>query len=264
MFQIRRLSEDLENEGCDEGCAQGVVDIEENETAQSDDDSAQIVVRQCNWMPKEIVELLDYYHGLPEGHANKMKTVWWARTKFWRPKFEKKRLNQWLQTEAKIRTSAATIESDRARQSLRRQPVGLYAEMENILAARIRAIMSKGGVVIEMWMVTKAEDAKKAILNDDLYPVRFPDVLSNDFPFKFGNTWRDNFFKQHNFSFQMIGTKKNIPSVKPGWLEQSKINHPKCWGCFTEPYYVYSHDQIPIVLCPSHIKTIENKSKRKY
>ena len=76
-----------------------------------------------------------------------MKTVRWARTKFRRPKFEKKRLNQWLQTEAKIRTSAATIGSDRARQSLRRQPVGLYVEMENILAARIRA-MRKGGVVI--------------------------------------------------------------------------------------------------------------------
>ena len=174
------------------------------------------MVRQRNRMPKEIVEVLHYYHGLFEGHANKMKTIRWARTKFRRPKFEKKRLNQWLPTKDKISTYVATIGSDRAMQSLRRQLVGLYAEMENILAARIRA-MRKGGVVIKMWMVK--EDAKKAILND-LYPARFPDVLSNDFPFKFSNTWRDNFFKWHNFSFLMIGTKKIIPSVKPGWLKQ--------------------------------------------
>ena len=50
--EVIDLSEDSGNEGCDEGCAQGVVDIEENETAQSDDDSAHIVVRQRNWMPK--------------------------------------------------------------------------------------------------------------------------------------------------------------------------------------------------------------------
>ena len=50
------LSQDLENEGC----AQGEQELEQNETAQSDDDSVQLIIRQRNWMPKEIVEVLDY------------------------------------------------------------------------------------------------------------------------------------------------------------------------------------------------------------
>ena len=182
--EVIDLSEDLGNEGC----VQGDVEIEQNETEQSDDDSVPIMIRQRNWMPKEIVEVLNYYHGLPEGHTNKMKTVRWARTKFKRPKFDKKRVNDWLKIEDKIRASAATLGSDRARLSLKRQPVGLYSEMENILAARIRAMRKGGVLVIEMWMVK--EDAK-AILHD-LYPDRFPDVLSDDFLFKFSNTWRDN------------------------------------------------------------------------
>ena len=64
--------------------------------------------------------------------------------------------------------------------------------MENILAARRIRVMHKGGVVIEMWMMK--EDVKAIVLHD-LYPHQFPDVLCDDFPFKFSNTWRDNFFK---------------------------------------------------------------------
>ena len=53
--------------------------------------------------------------------------------------------------------------------SVRRQPMGFFAKMENILAKRIRA-MREGGVVIETWMV-KEDD--KAIIHD-LYPDKFP------------------------------------------------------------------------------------------
>ena len=63
----------------------------------------------------------------------------------------------------------------------------------------------------------------------------------------------------------MIGVKVSIPAVKNDWSKEvenfylkardfqlSEINHSK-WD-FTEPYYVYSHDQVPIALFPSHVK----------
>ena len=70
--------------------------------------------------------------------------------------------------------------------------------------------MRKDGVVIEMWMVK--EDGK-CILHE-IYPNKFPPPCEY-FPFKFSNSWRNGFFKRHKFSFQMIGTKKNLNAVKP-------------------------------------------------
>ena len=68
----------------------------------------------------------------------------------------------------------------------------------------------------------------------------------------------------------MVGTKKNTQSVKHDWLAKiqqfhfetralqlSEINHPR-WG-LAVPFYVYTHDHVPITLYPNHVKTVENR-----
>ena len=126
--------------------------------------------------------------------------------------------------------------------------------------------MRKGGVIIEMRMVKEDGNA----LLDQLYLDQFPEPASDNFPLNFSNTWRDNFFKRNDFLFRMIGTNKNIPSVKPSWLRQIKVFHFETRALqlsqindlkfsFTEPYYVFTRDQVTSALCPSHVKTIENK-----
>ena len=204
-----------------------------------------ISLHQRNWTPKEIVELLDYYHKLPDVN-NKNKVIRMAQHKFKRPKFIRKQFNGFLKNKAQIRISATTVGSDIQKQGIKWQKVGMYDQMENILASRIRAIY-QGGVVIEMWMVV--EDVKYIL--HKLYPYQFPEPPCEDSPFKFSRGWRV-FFSTTQLLFLIVGTKKNIRSVKPDWIAKiqqfhfktrallvSEINHPR-W-VLTVPFYVYTH-----------------------
>ena len=72
-----------------------------------DDDSVEVVecktltpIWQRNWIPKDIIILLDYYHGLP-GNMNKGTAVRWAIDTFRPPKFDRQTLNTFLKNNHK-------------------------------------------------------------------------------------------------------------------------------------------------------------------
>ena len=166
--------------------------------------------------------------------------------------------------------SAKRQESDRRHIAVPRQCTGQYPEMEYALAARIRQ-MRDLGVVVETWMV---DLEAKSILHG-LYPNEFPapyfEVAEDDeIGFKCSNTWRQNFFNRHGFTQRKIGKKINRKGTLPERLEKahefhvrmrtrqlSEINDP-VFG-WTSPFYLMTHDQVPIELCDSNGSTIDDK-----
>jgi len=107
----------------------------------------------------------------------------------------------------------------------------------------------------------------------DLYPNHFPDpaVTSlENFPFKASNKWIRSFFARHGFSLRKIGTRMNKRGVTGNMIEtihkfhlatrvlQLSETNDSEYG-FTSPANVYTHDQVPIALCSSYIKTVDDK-----
>ena len=112
--------------------------------------------------------------------------------------------------------SATTLGSEQRRLGVKLAYAGLYGDIENMLASRIMT-MRNCSVVIEMWAVK--EDVKYIL--HEIYPHKISAPCDN-FPFKLSNSCRDGGFKRHNFSFQMIGTKKNTNAAKTQWLAKNK------------------------------------------
>ena len=91
-----------------------------------------------------------------------------------------------------------------------------------------------------------------------------------NFPFKASNSWLRSFFARHGFSIWKIGTRINKSGVTGNMIDAICDFHPPTrvlqlserndseYG-FTYPANVYSHDQVPIALCSSYIKTIDGK-----
>ena len=78
------------------------------------------------------------------------------------------------------------------------------------------------------------------------------------------------FFKRHKFSFKKVGVRVTKPANKKMWdevitnyhmatraFQLSESNEEK-WG-YTTPEFVYSHDQVPIEMCSSLSKTVNDK-----
>ena len=145
---------------------------------------------------------------------------------------------------------------------------GLYPRMECHLASRIRHVRSLG-IPIETWMVKS--DAREIL--HDFYPNDFPDPAATsieNFPFKASSTWLRSFFARHGFSLRKIGTRINKRGVTGNMIDAIRDFHLATrvlqlserndseYG-FTSLANVYSHDQVPIALCSSYIKTVDDK-----
>ena len=114
----------------------------------------------------------------------------------------------------------------------------------------------------------------KSILHG-LYPDDFPVpsfevTKDSEIGSKCSNTWRRNFFNRHGFTQRKIGKKINRKGTLPERLEKayefhirmrtkqlSEINDP-IFG-WTSPFYIMTHDQVPIELCDKNGSTIEDK-----
>ena len=107
----------------------------------------------------------------------------------------------------------------------------------------------------------------------DFYSTGFPHpaVTSlENFPFKGSNKWIRSFFARHGFSLQKIGTRMNKRGVTGNMIETIREFHLAThvlqlserndseYG-FISPANVYTHDQVPIALCSSYIKTVDDK-----
>lgn len=90
----------------------------------------------------------------------------------------------------------------------------------------------------------------------------FPRVFSS-------NTWRSNFFKRHKFSTKKLTKKFNVKGtseikmndianfhISMRALQLSSTRDPT-FG-FTSPYYVFSHDQVPIELADGKGKSVHD------
>lgn len=231
-------------------------DVEDDDMEVDDDggnvndDEGNCVVRQRNWKPKEIMEVLNDYDNM-NGKANKKAFVRYVRKEYKRPKFQPKRLREWLKNRDEIEASAQLDNADRRRISVPKQTTGQYPEMEHRLAVSIR-FMRQMGIVVEAWMV---DWEAKTILHD-LYPNKFamPGVVDGDMSgvdseFKCSNTWRRNFYKRHGFTQRKIGKKMNKKGTEAERMKKvyefhlmlralqlSEKNDP-VYG-LTSPYYV--------------------------
>ena len=95
-----------------------------------------------------------------------------------------------------------------------------------------------------------------------------------DYPLKLSDHWMKNFLDRHNFSYRKLSTKMNtkkavtesmLASIEQYHLSMrmkqlSAINDP-LYG-FTSPYYVISHDQVPLELAASGENTIDSTGVR--
>ena len=106
-----------------------------------------------------------------------------------------------------------------------------------------------------------------------LYPQEFlnPVETPNDqMPFKTSDRWVRKLCMRRKFSLQRIGPRMNKKGKLVdivGLIEEyhlcarvfqlSEINDPQ-FG-FTSPEYAYSHDKVPLALCPSYLRTLDDK-----
>ena len=87
---------------------------------------------------------------------------------------------------------------------------------------------------------------------------------------KLSNKWMGSFLERHNFSYRKLSTKMNKKAVTEPMLasieqyhlsmrmkQLSAIKDP-VYG-FTSPYYVYSHDQVPLELAACGESTIDTE-----
>ena len=248
-----------------------------------DESKSSGAIRGVNMIPKQVVKGLDaWYKFKEEVGDNKKKfcrVVMQAPLPdgFNKPKFQPLTLRRWLNDEKRYREDAAKQNADRRREGKTRSKDGRYPEMELRLACRVRHLRLMG-IPIESWML---RFEGKSIFHE-IYPENYPDpqadVLDqmdelNVYPIQFSNTWQKNFMKRHNFSFRKLSTKMNKKGKTPEMMATVKDYHMECrsfqlsdtpqlcnrdptYG-FTSPYYVFSHDQVPIPLASSNEMTIE-------
>ena len=94
-----------------------------------------------------------------------------------------------------------------------------------------------------------------------------------EYPMKLSDKWMGSFLHRHNFSYRKLSTRMNKKAVSESMLAEiekyhlnmrmkqlSAINDP-VYG-FTSPYYVYSHDQVPLELAASREDTIDTTGVR--
>jgi len=256
------------------------VEIEEL-LSDSDDDGIELVEPDAqtdapgntssictpNWKVADIVKVMREYDEM-NGKDNKAKFICNVKDQYRRPRFQKTTLARWLAKQDGIEASAKLQSVNRRHLSVPRESCGQYPDMEHHLAVRIRDLRSCG-IVVQSWIVN--EEAK--ILLHELYPIAFPnspDLEGNDeetYGFKCSNTWRNNFFKRHNFSLKTIGKKVNMigteeekmASIKEYHLRtrclQLSGNKDPVYG-LTSPYYAISHDQVPLELADSNGSTM--------
>ena len=160
--------------------------------------------------------------------------------------------------------------ADRRRISVPRLKLGQFPEMEVRLASRLRHFRELG-MPVETWMVSM--EAK--MLLHDIFPEQFPkpkfdDSDETEFGFKCSRTWMDGFFSRKNFSRRALGKKMNKKGATTGMidttldfhvnmraLQLSEINDP-VYG-LTSPYNLFTHDQVPIELCPKRQSTVDTR-----
>ena len=154
--------------------------------------------------------------------------------------------------------------------------IGHYPEMEEDLAKYIRDLRSLG-VPVETWMIR--EEAKRIFRKKapEKYPTEADISIFGDeeleYPLKMSNHWMRNFLERHNFSYRKLSTKMNKKAVTEPMLatieqyhlmmrmkQLSAMNDPD-YG-FTSPYYVLSHDQVPLELAADGESTIDSTGVR--
>ena len=91
-----------------------------------------------------------------------------------------------------------------------------------------------------------------------------------EYPLKFTDPWLKGFLDCHKFSHRKLSTKMNKPAVTESMLSAIEQYHLKLrmkqletindpvYGC-TSPYYVFSHDQVPLELAASTETTIDTE-----
>ena len=166
------------------------------------------VVRGRNWHPSDIVKVFKDYDCM-NGRANHSAFARYVQGAYKRPKFQAKRLRDWLAERQEIEESARQQDSDRRNIAVPRQSTGQYPEMEHRLAQRIRCFR-ENGLVVHTWMVVM----EGKMLLHELLPEKFPAPRFDDgddanFSFKFSRTWMDAFFVRFDFTRRTIGTKMN-------------------------------------------------------
>ena len=132
------------------------------------------VVRQRNWRPKEIIQVLKDYDDM-DGEKNKKSFARYVAQEYGRPYFQPATLRKWIGNREAIEISAHTMHSDRRSLAVPRESWGMYPEMEFKLAAHIRDLRSVG-MVVETWMV---DDEAKVLLHEK-YPKGFPNPPDRD------------------------------------------------------------------------------------
>ena len=150
--------------------------------------------------------------------------------------------------------------------------VGHHPEMELELAEYIRNLRLFG-VPVETWMIH--EEAKLIFCkkNSEKYPTEEHISIHGDeelqYPLKMlSNHWMGNFLDHHNFSYRKLGTNMNKKAATEPMMAQmeqyhlsmrmkqlSEINDPE-YG-LTSPYYVISHNQVPLELAANVENTID-------
>ena len=183
-----------------------------------------------------------------------------------------------MKTSTLIAAATNSIHSTEQRHKACPHPSGIghYPEMELELAEYVKNLRLLG-VPVDTWMIR--EEAKRIFCkkNPEKYPTEEHISIYGDeeleYPLKLSAHWMSSFLSRHNFSYRKLSTKMNKKEVSEPMLAQmeqyhlsmrmkqlSAINDPE-YG-LTSPYYVISHDQVPLELAANVEKTIDTEGVR--
>jgi hypothetical protein len=210
------------------------------------------------------IQILDFYHDNRTSMSKNAITKWvMTQSQFNCHKFSRQNLNTFLKNEMTIQGSLGT------KQKTKYVVNGAFPEMEIQLAEWI-AETRELGVPVETFMLP--------LIGHEMLVEQFPEAYTDQEnpgfvePLMFSNNWRVGFFGRFGFAVQRFTTTKTILRDKVKVAEACGNFHlethafqlslpgiPKdpIYG-ITSPYAVFNRDQVPIALCPSVAKTVDN------
>lgn len=215
------------------------------------------------------IEILDYYHACVREKKEwpKAATRKWVKgqARFRRPKFHRKDLNRMIQNERTIRNQAGTKRDSKYVTSQKRD--GMYPDMEIRLHSWILETRNLG-IPVETFMLPIV--GRELML--ELYPEMYRDQDSPDFkePFMFSDKWRSGFFSRFKLALRKFTAKKSILRDKEKVKEHVREFHldtrsfqmskpiDPTYG-IAPPQGVWNHDQVPIAMCSSEAKTVDER-----
>ena len=138
---------------------------------------------------------------------------------------------------------------------------GRYPDMEVELVKRVLRVRDEG-IPYETFMLKL--DAMDVL--QQMKPLAAPQ-------FKASSSWVRSFLKRHGLSHRAVTTRSSLLGAKKQGTESSIIEHFRQvqslqlsemndseWG-ITSPYGVFNRDQVPIALCSSVMKTLEETGR---